>query len=189
MTGQEQDQQKTDEAPKSPVEASAEALFNFAINRDDVKMLMAQLPEAADVNRTTVEYELQILKIISVGWSIAYFLEEYAEWKQPLVEHFWSGMLEFSKSISETTELMSGVEIDYFQILKDRLDIYVNVMAEQTDVSEPAAVIGPTFAETCGNRDDAFTVMTGARMFKSSVMQVRDYLNGRILENETMGGA
>jgi len=47
---------------------AGEDLFNFAIDREDAKMLMAHLPEEADIKRSTVEYELQILKIISIGW-------------------------------------------------------------------------------------------------------------------------
>jgi hypothetical protein len=34
-------------------------------------------------------------------------------------------------------------DIDYFQILKDRLDMYVDAMAKKPDAAEPAAVIGP----------------------------------------------
>ena len=70
------------EATKSPVEQAGEDLFNFAIERDDTKWLMARLPAAADIKPATVEYELQILKIISVGWSISYFLEEFRQKKK-----------------------------------------------------------------------------------------------------------
>ena len=60
------------EKKPSKIEQAAEDLFNYAIDREDVKLLMANLAEQADVKRTTVEYELPILKIISVGWSLSY---------------------------------------------------------------------------------------------------------------------
>ena len=43
------------------------------MDREDVKDLVANLPEETDIRGVTVEYELQILKIISVGWSISYY--------------------------------------------------------------------------------------------------------------------
>ena len=58
---------------KTEIEKAAEALFNFAVDREDVKALVANLPEETDIQGVTVEYELQILKIISVGWSISYY--------------------------------------------------------------------------------------------------------------------
>jgi len=54
------------EKPKSNMEQAAEDLFNYSIDRYEVKWLMANLAEEADIKRTTVEYELPILKIISL---------------------------------------------------------------------------------------------------------------------------
>lgn len=48
------------------MEQAAEDLFNYSIDRYEVKWLMANLAEEADIKRTTVEYELPILKIISL---------------------------------------------------------------------------------------------------------------------------
>ena len=73
-------------------------------------------------------------------------------------------------------EYMIGQDIDYFQVLKDRLDMYVNAMAHNTDESEPAAVIGPEFSKVCGNEGDIFTIMTGSKMFISTTSKVKQYL-------------
>ena len=65
------------EEPKkksSRIKQAAEVLFNYAIDRQDVKRLMENLAAEADIKRTSVEYELPILKIISVGWSLSYYL-------------------------------------------------------------------------------------------------------------------
>ena len=69
MTGK-----KTDDKGGNPVAQAAEDLFNFAIDREDVKWLLAHLHAEATVKRHSVEYELQILKLITVGWSIAFYL-------------------------------------------------------------------------------------------------------------------
>jgi hypothetical protein len=71
---------------------------------------------------------------------------------------------------------MTGHEIDYFQILKDRLDMYLNALSSHPDASQPVAVIGPEFARTCGNADDAFTVLCGAKMFTATIGSVKEYL-------------
>jgi hypothetical protein len=163
------------EGERTGVEKAGEDLFNFAINHEDIKTLMAHLPEEADIKRGKVEYELQILKIISIGWSISYYLENCAQ-KNPLLEGYWKAVHEFSQSISTTTGWMIGNNIDYFQILKDRLDMYLAAMTQKDDAPEPAVVIGPEFARTCGNVDDVFTVMTGSRMFIATIGSVKEYL-------------
>jgi len=163
------------EEKKTGVEKAGEDLFNFAINREDIKTLMTHLSEEADIKRGKVEYELQILKIISIGWSISYYLENGAQ-KNQLLESYWQAVHEFSQSISTTTGLMIGNDIDYFQILKKRLDMYVAAITQKPNASEPAVVIGPEFARTCGNMDDVFTVMTGSRMFITTIGSVKEYL-------------
>jgi hypothetical protein len=166
---------KDSEDKKTGVEKAKEDLFNFAINREDVKTLMAHLPEAADIRRGKVEYELQILKIISIGWSISYYLENFAQ-KNQLLELYWKAVHEFTQSISTTTGMMIGNNIDYFQILKERLDMYLAAMTQKPGAPEPAVVIGPEFARTCGNMDDVFTVMTGSKMFIATIASVKEYL-------------
>ncbi len=164
-----------DSLPGGPGPA-AKSLFEYAIDREDVKWLMGQLHDEAAIERHTVEYELQILKIISVGWSIAYHLEN-APAKQPLLEGFWTAVQAYAQSLSQTTELMIGQDIDYFQTLRDRLDMYLAVMDASDERYEPSTVIGPAFANACGNADDIFTRMTGAKMFMSVVGRVKTYLD------------
>jgi hypothetical protein len=165
---------------KSGIEKAGEDLLSFAIDREDVKWLMAQLPEETEIKRGTVEYELQILKIISVGWSISYYLENSSH-KNQLLELYWNAVYELSQSISSTAGLMIDNDIDYFQILKDRLDMYVDAIAKKPDAAEPAAVIGPEFARNYGDVDDIFTIMTGTKMFIATIGGVKEYLESIML--------
>lgn len=169
------------EAKKSPVEQAGDDLFNFAIEREDTKWLVARLPAETEIKPATVEYELQILKIISVGWSIPYFLAEWPE-KQRLIEIFWETVREFSGSLSTTTEMMTGQDIDYFQTLKERLDGYLDALQRHPEAKEPSEVIGAEFARACGNADDLFAAFTGGRMFSTTTMRVREYLDAAKLE-------
>ncbi len=162
--------------PPAESQTEAEVLFDYAVDREDVKWLMGQLHAQADVSRHTVEYELQILKIVSVGWSIAYHLENSPK-KKPLLEDFWTAVQAYARDLSQTTELMIGQDIDYFQILRERLDMYLAAMAQSSEKNDPAVVIGPVFAGQCGNADDLFTRMTGAKMFVSAVSRVKAYLS------------
>ena len=161
---------------KTLIDQAAEDLFNFAVEREDVKWLMGHFSPAAKVTPATFEYELQILKIISVGWSISYHLEGHPKRKEVIGELFWRAVNNFSKALSETTGLMIGQDIDYFEILKKRLDQYVQAMEDNPRAPEPAVVIGPVFAGLCGHRDDIFTVMAGSKMFANAVVRVRQYL-------------
>ena len=173
---------------QTPLEQAGEDLFNFAIDREDTKWLVARLPETAEVRPAAVEYELQILKIISVGWSIAYFLEEWPH-KKFLESSFWEAVRTFSQSLSTTTGMMIGQDIDYFQILKDRLEAYVAALRRHPAADNPAEVIGPEFAGVCGNREDLFVVVTGGRMFSETTRRVRDYLQALDLEALGRGDA
>ena len=151
-------------------------LFNFAIEREDVKWLMQQLSQSSRVTLATFEYELQILKIISVGWGISYLLAGTPKRKAALGELYWGAVNDFSKQLSETTGLMTGQDIDYFEILKIRLDQYVQAMEDSPQATEPATVIGPAFAGLCGHADDLFAAMAGSKMFANAVARVRQYL-------------
>jgi len=166
---------ENNEPEKSPIQQAAEDLFNFAIDRTDIKEVMLGLHEQADIKRTTVEYELPLLKIITVGWSISYFIS-HVPYKNELSEIFWNAIREFAQGLSETTELMTGADIDFFQVIKNRLNMYVDAMNVNTEAKEPAVVIGPEFAGACGNRDDVFTIMTGSRLFIATAGSVKSYL-------------
>ena len=150
-------------------------LFNFAVDRRDVKELMALLPEKAEIKRPAVEYELQLLKIILVGWAISYHAPAGPE-KDRLLESYWQAIREFSHGLSETFGLMIGQNIDYFKTIKERLDMYVAALAKNSGVPEPAAVIGPEFAEHCGNSNEVFTVLTASRMCVATLGSTREYL-------------
>jgi hypothetical protein len=163
------------EKKKTKLEKAAADLLEFAIDREDVKWLMDRLPEEADIKRVTVEYELQILKIIGVGWSLSYYLENSPR-KAALLELYWNSINEFSQGLSTATEYMIGQNIDYFDILKDRLNMYVDALGKHPDAAEPALVIGPEFARTCGNVDDIFAFMTGSKMFISTINRIKEYL-------------
>ncbi|MGD9139639.1 MAG: hypothetical protein PVH42_22950 [Desulfobacterales bacterium] len=163
------------ENKKSKIEKTAEDLLEFAIDREDVKWLLERLPPEADIQRTTVEYELQILKIIGVGWSISYFLADSHQ-KNVLLKIYWNAINEFSGDLTKTMQYLIGQDIDYFQVLKDRLALYVDAMAQHPDALEPAEVIGRQFSKNCGSEEDIFTFMTGSKMFISATTKVRQYL-------------
>jgi hypothetical protein len=164
------------EHPSAPeIEQAGEDLFNYAIDRADVKWLLARLPDGEETNTGMVEYELQILKIISVGWSLSFHLES-STCKAPLLECFWKTVYDFSQTLSNTTGMMIGHDIDYFQILRDRLDLYVEALGRNRKASDPAHVIGPEFAEVCGDRSNLFLAHTGSKLFLSAVTRVKTYL-------------
>jgi hypothetical protein len=161
---------------KSTTAQGVEDLFNFAIERDDIKWLTAQLPQTSGVKPHGVEYELQILKIVGVGWGIAYCLEGTPQRKNTMMALYWRAINAYSKQLSETTGLLIGQDIDYFEILKERLDRYVEAMAADSDAPDPAVLIGPAFAEHCGNADDIFASLAGTKLFANTIARVRQYL-------------
>lgn len=164
----------------SSVAQAEEDLFHYAIDREETKWLMERLHQEAEINRTTVEYELGAMKIIATGWAISFHMED-SPYKEPLLSGFWKRVFDFSKGLSETAGTLTGARIDYFQLLRERLDQYVEAISKSPaakGANDPAVAIGPEFAAKCGNRDDIFTQMTGISMFMTNVNRVGSYLKG-----------
>jgi len=158
------------------LEKVSESLVNFSVDRDDLNRIMTMLPEDEAINRVTVEYEIPLLKIVSVGWAIAYYMENQPE-KKALLESFWKAIDEFSMSLSDVTNLTTGADINYFHMIQERVDTYVQALNMQPDAKDPAAVIGPTFAGTCNTPDNTHVIMTGNRVFNAAIIGVKEYLS------------
>ncbi len=159
------------------VPETAQNLAAFAIDRTDLKEILAALPKEAGLNLTTIEYELGILKILSVGWGISFFMPAGDKNKTPLSESFWHMIKEISQNISTLTETTTGHQIDYFNILKERLDTYIQRLQTNPDgTTDPAAVMGPAFSEACGCPDNAIVILTGTKMFSLTLGAVKEYL-------------
>lgn len=150
-------------------------LVDFAVDREEIKFLLARWPDEAVIEPPKVDYELQILKIIAVGWGLSYYLQQHPA-KEPLQTLFWQAIGEFAAGLSQTTGLMIGQEIDYFAILKERLDHYVSAMGSQSQEIDPAQVVAPEFAQLCGDREDLFVQMAGGKMFNNTLIRVKQYL-------------
>ena len=164
----------SEQTPSLP-EAAGEDLFNYAVDREDMKWLVETVFQSEQTAANTVEYELQLLKIISVGWSIAYYLEE-SPLKPQILRSFWEPVREFATTLSQSAELFTGQDFDYFELLKQRLDTYLQAMGQAPQGTEPVNVIGPAFAELCGNSEDAFASLVGAKMFGTALGRVQEYL-------------
>ena len=168
------------------IEKFGENLSTFAINRDDLKELINAIPNDQKLNLTAIEYELQILKIISVGWAISFFMPQSDINKKALSEIYWTYIREISHNISNLTGVSTGEQIDYFEVLKKRLDIYVAVLQKKSEkTSETSAVIGSVFADLCNSPDCAAAVLTGTKMFTYTIGGVKEYLDAvEIKENK-----
>ncbi|MBU0994551.1 MAG: hypothetical protein KJ737_18815 [Proteobacteria bacterium] len=157
------------------IQDASEQLVSFAIDREDLKLIIDSLPDDQGINTISLDYELQILKIISVGWSISVYMDGQQN-KAELAETFWKSIHEFSKNISEVSYLTIGKDIDYFQIIRDRLDFYVSSLNNAGKDGDPAAFIGGAFAGNCKDMDNPFVAITGSRIFHLAAIGVKEYL-------------
>ncbi len=165
-------------------EKLAQDLAVFAIDRTDLKEALAAIPKENNLNLVTIEYELQILKIISVGWAISFFMAASDKNKDLIAQIFWEHIREISNNISTITEATAGKQIDYFEILKERLNTYLKVMQKNPDISQnPADIVGPTFAVTCNCPNDAMAILLSTKMFTLTLGSVKEYLNAVKIED------
>lgn len=165
------------EIPRQEVtlEQATEALAGFAVERDDLKILLATLPDDAGLNKTTLEYEFQILKVVCTGWAISYYMVDQVA-RTKLGASFWEAIQSFSETISQMTSLSAGIDISYFDVLRERADIYIKAIAMDATEPDPAMVIGLVFADICGSRDQSLVVTSGRRVFNVTLAGVKNYL-------------
>ena len=158
------------------VARAGEWLFRFAIDRGDMKAILDGLPLDVPEQRAVLEYEIQLLRIISTGWAIAFFLAD-SRLKIPLGQGFWEHIRAFSATLSTSASSTVGSGIDYFDTLKQRLDYYVAALNHAGQTREPAQTIGPAFASACGDENDAIAVLAGSKMFSHTISAVREFLD------------
>ena len=162
------------------VQQLGQNLATFAIDRTDLKELLTAIPESSNLNLTTIEYELQILKILSVGWGISFFMLATDKNKGPLTQIFWDHIRETSNNISTLTKTTTGQDINYFDILKQRLDTYLATMRGNPDEAQnPANIMGPAFAAVCNSNseNESIAILIGTKMFTLTLGAVKEYLN------------
>ena len=165
------------------VEQLAQNLASFAIDRTDLKQLLNAIPDNIGLNLAIIEYELQILKILSVGWAISFYMAITDKNKAPLTQIFWECIREISQNISHLTQTTTGEDLDYFDILKKRLNTYLEIMKEKPEESQnPANIMGPAFANICNSQNDAITILTGTKMFVLTLGAIQEYLNAVEIE-------
>lgn len=164
--------------PISPTPAqAAEDLLAYAIDRQDIKWCLARLPSHQAARLARIDSELQLLKIIAVGWSLTHLLAGSA-FKTPLQEAYWTAVRDFAGRFAETTALLIGQRIDYFQTLKDRLELYLAAMtgADPGTAADPGRIVGAALARLCDCRADLPVIMAAARIFNSCRARVGEYL-------------
>lgn len=159
------------------VDQVAENLSAFAIDRADIKSLLGAIPEGHSIDLNRLEYELAILKILSVGWGLAFFMAATDTNKTALTQTFWEQIRQIANNVSTLMETTTGTRIDYFGILKERLDTFVQQMqTHQAEKADPTSVMGPVFANACGAPDDPVVILAGTKMFALTLGSVKEYL-------------
>jgi len=152
-----------------------ENLANYAVDGADLKVILDAIHPEVRINRILLEYEIKLLKIISVGWGLTFFLAENSE-KGALTTAYWTAINFVSRDLSAAASTAVSKNIDYFTILKERTNLYVSELSRNSKITDPVTVIGPKFAELCGDMENVHIVMAGNRAFSYSLKAVRDYL-------------
>lgn len=176
----------TDQHRPGESQGHVQRLCGFALEREDIKWLVQGLPRKGSVDPNTAEYELQLLKIVSIGWGISYFLQG-DPLKDEMLEPYWQAVREFAENLSQTTSLLIGKDIEYFEVIKTRLNTYVQAMAELSSDADPTQAVGPAFARCCGQEDDPFAALAGAKLFANTLAHTRSYLAMAVSEDERTG--
>ena len=153
----------------------AHLLLNIAVNQRETKAALGGVETEAPINWVAVEYELQLMRIVTVGWAIAYFSDDIPV-PEGLDETFWEGVRAYCTAVSAMTEPVLGSGADYFGTVRQRLEYYVRVMTHFADAADPVRVVGPAFAKLCGCEDSQEVIDIGRRVFSRCLARVQKQL-------------
>lgn len=171
-------------SPKQRIsmEEAVQYLVNYSTDRSDLMACMEYLSEDVKIDRADIETEMQLLKIVSVGWSISYLSGE-SPIQKALNACFWNFVRDLSGSISTMIKESMDKDVDYFTTLKERFETYVNGLNQFPDIKDPGPIVGQVFAGLCGDVSDAYLLIAGKRMFHDCLAEVKDYLVSVEIEN------
>lgn len=159
------------------IDRAVEVLTGIATNRDMIKQELAKLPDDdPGINKTAVEYEIQLLRIVFTGWALSYFMADHPR-KDELAEAFWFSMHTFAGKISAMASAgTDGKAIDYFSAIRERIQCYIEVMNSNMDTADPAIVVETLFAQLCGNAEGRSIADAGRQVFVNTLSTVKLYL-------------
>lgn len=160
---------------ETTVQEAADVLCEFSFDKTDIKPLWENYPSIEEKERVAFEYELQLLKIISVGWGLSYITGKSA-FKENLADLFWKRIKDTASSLSQIAASTMGKEVDYFQAITERFEFYINVISGASETQTPGSVISQAFAAICKKEDDPYTVIAAKRVFNMSLTGVTAYM-------------
>ena len=160
------------------IDRAIEVLTGIATNREVIKQELAKLPDDdPQINKTAVEYEIQLLRIVFTGWALSYFMADHPS-KDELAEAFWFSMHAFAGKISAMASAgTDGKTIDYFSAIRERIQCYIEVMSTNMDTVDPSIVVGTLFAQLCGNAEARPIADAGRLVFFNTLSTVKLYLD------------
>jgi hypothetical protein len=160
------------------IERAVEVLTGVATNREVIKRELARLPDDdAHINKSKVEYEIQLLRIVFTGWAVAYFMADHPL-KINLSEAFWLSLHGFAGRISAMASAgTGGPAVDYFATIRERAQCYTDALNINMDEADPAIVVGAAFLRLCGDGGGQPVTDAGKQVFVNTLNTVKLYLD------------
>ncbi len=171
------------EKQPTTVAEAAEALAGFAMDRGEIKIQLDNIPDEADIDKTLLEYEIQLLRIVFTGWALSFFMPDLPQ-KNDLAKSFWLIIYQLAQKISELVSSTSGIEVNYFDSIRERTEIYTGAMTSASEGADPAEIIGSAFAGLCDNVESQPIIDSGKWMFGSTLATVKAYLDSIEIHQE-----
>jgi len=167
----------TDNKAIHTIDRAVEVLTGVATNRAVIKQELAGLPDDdPTINKTAVEYELQLLRIVFTGWALAYYLTDHPQ-KNRMAESFWLSVHAFAGRISTLASAgTDGKTIDYFGAVRERIQSYIDALNTNMEEADPADVVAAVFSRLCGGTGTRVMADAGRKVFIDTLNTVKVYL-------------
>ena len=165
------------------IDRAVEVLTQVATNREVIRRELVRLADDDPrINKTAVEYEIRLLRIVFTGWAVAYFMTEHPL-KNELGQSFWLSLHAFSKQISALAAAgTAGTAVNYFEAIRERASGYTDALDTNMAEADPAIVVGAAFSRLCGAADVQSVADAGKQVFVNTLNTVKMYLDAVTIE-------
>lgn len=148
-------------------------LVRHSLTADELFPLIQGLPETSAIPQSRLEYELRILKILSMGWGLSYYLDE-GEVKEKIVTGFWKEIFLFSGELDQVAGA-TGLNLSYFSLLQERFTAYL-ARVEALPLKDIIKIMGLACADFCGDENDSYIFVVAKKVFADTLTTLQTYL-------------
>jgi hypothetical protein len=160
-------------------------LVGFAFDQNDIKLTLNEITFSINVDRNNIMFEMIFLRAFAVEFAIYFALDDRENEAYLISDKYRDYIIE----VLIESSVNGGV--DAIKIMEERLDYYVKIVGQSSDLKKPstyidtvASKIGESFAEICNCKKSIEVCNFGSTVFKNCIGGEIDFLRSIELRSD-----